>query len=61
MKRAELLKRIRATGSVFVRHGAKHDWYRNPDTGVYQAVPRHNEINERLAKQIIKQLSLTGD
>ncbi|WP_420437796.1 type II toxin-antitoxin system HicA family toxin [Candidatus Poriferisodalis sp.] len=61
MKRAELVKRIRATGSVLVRHGSKHDWYRNPDTGVYQAVPRHNEINERLARRIIKQLSPPSD
>ena len=29
----------------------------NPETGEYQAVPRHNEINERLARRIIKQLS----
>lgn len=61
MKRAELIRRIRATGSVLVRHGAKHDWYRNPGTGAYQAVPRHNEVKERLAKQIIKQLNPAGD
>ena len=57
MKRVELVRRIHATGSVLVRHGSKHDWYRNPETGAYQAVPRHNEINERLARRIIKQLS----
>lgn len=57
MKRVELIRRIHATGSILVRHGSKHDWYRNPETGSYQAVPRHNEINERLARRIIKQLS----
>lgn len=61
MKRAELVRRIRATGSVLVRHGSKHDWYRNTETGTYQAVPRHNEINEHLARRIIKQLSLPDD
>lgn len=61
MKRTELVRRIRATGSVLVRHGAKHDWYRNPETGTYQAVPRHNEINEILARRIIKQLSPPSD
>lgn len=61
MKRAELVRRIRAAGSILVRHGAKHDWYRNPDTGVYQAVPRHSEINERLARRIIKQLGAPSD
>jgi len=31
-----------------IRHGSKHDWYQNPDTGMYQPVPRHNEINNIL-------------
>ncbi|WP_416246628.1 type II toxin-antitoxin system HicA family toxin [Candidatus Poriferisodalis multihospitum] len=61
MKRTELVRRIRSTGSVLVGHGSKHDWYRNPETGVYQAVPRHNEIKEQLARRIIKQLSLPND
>ncbi|MDD9857151.1 MAG: addiction module toxin, HicA family [Gammaproteobacteria bacterium] len=39
------------------RRGAKHDWYRNPISGVYQAVPRHREINPCLAAQMIKKLS----
>jgi mRNA interferase HicA len=56
VKRTDLIRRILAFGCVLVRHGAKHDWYRNPVTGVSQAVPRHREINERLAKQIIDQL-----
>ena len=38
------------------RFGARHDWYRNPETGVYQPVPRHREIRERLAKHILAQL-----
>ena len=56
MKRVDLLKRIRESGAVLVRHGGKHDWYRNPDTGTSQPVPRHREIKDVLAKQIIKQL-----
>jgi mRNA interferase HicA len=40
-----------------VRHGAKHDWYINPETKKSQPVPRHNEINENLARHIIKKLS----
>ncbi|MCO5352256.1 MAG: hypothetical protein M9913_15370 [Bryobacteraceae bacterium] len=39
-----------------VRHGGSHDWYRNPKTGWAQAVPRHREINERLALHILKKL-----
>jgi hypothetical protein len=44
--------------SVLIRHGGKHDWYRNPQTGVSQPVPRHREIKEFLAMHILKKLSL---
>lgn len=56
MKRVDLIKAIEAMGCEFVRHGGKHDWYHNPQTGVAQPVPRHREINERLAKRILKML-----
>lgn len=57
MKRVDLIRRIEGFGCVFVRHGGKHDWYRNPTTGVSQPVPRHREIKEPLARQIIRMLS----
>ncbi len=44
-------------GCSLVRHGAKHDWYINPETKKSQPVPRHNEINEILARHILKMLS----
>lgn len=47
-------------GCVLVRHGGSHDWYTNPQTKQSQPVPRHAEINENLAKHIIKKLSF-GD
>lgn len=56
MKRTDLIRQILAFGCVLVRHGAKHDWYRNPVTGVSQPVPRHREIKDPLAKQILRQL-----
>ena len=57
MKRVDLLKRLKQQGSVFIRHGGKHDWYQNPETQMCQPVPRHKEINELLAKSIIKKMS----
>lgn len=57
MKRIDLIKEIEAMGCEFVRHGGKHDWYRNPASGVSQAVPRHREIKERLARRIIRMLT----
>jgi mRNA interferase HicA len=56
LKRVELLKEIEKLGCVFIRHGGKHDWYKNPRTKESQPVPRHNEIKERLARNIIKKL-----
>ena len=56
MKRKDLIKELEDMGCMLVRHGGKHDWYDNPDTKVSQPVPRHNEINESLAKHIIKML-----
>ncbi|MBI1986949.1 MAG: type II toxin-antitoxin system HicA family toxin [Nitrospinae bacterium] len=57
MKRKELLKIIQSNGCVFVRHGSNHEWYRNPKTGKSQPIPRHTEIEDGLAKRIIKRLS----
>jgi mRNA interferase HicA len=57
MKRADLIRIIEENGSVFIRHGGNHDWYMNPATKMAQAVPRHREIREDLARRIIKMLS----
>jgi predicted RNA binding protein YcfA (HicA-like mRNA interferase family) len=57
VKRNELIEKLEEMGCVFIRHGGKHDWYQNPSTGMAQPVPRHREINEKLAKHIIKTLS----
>lgn len=57
MRRKELVRRITSAGCVLVRHGARHDLYRNPTTGKTQPVPRHEEIDENLAKHIIKVLA----
>ncbi|WP_448542706.1 type II toxin-antitoxin system HicA family toxin [Roseiflexus sp.] len=56
MKRTDLIRDLEKMGCVLIRHGAKHDWYQNPRTKVSQPVPRHREINERLARHIIKML-----
>ena len=56
MKRNDLIRKLEESGCVFIRHGGKHDWYRNPKTGVSQPVPRHREIKEFLAAHIIRKL-----
>jgi predicted RNA binding protein YcfA (HicA-like mRNA interferase family) len=61
VKRIDLIKQLEAQGCELVRHGGKHDWYRNPRTGVAQPVPRHREIKEALARRILKMLSDSAD
>ena len=56
MKRRDLIKAVEQNGAVFIRRGGKHDWYQNPTTRAAQPVPRHREINERLARHILKML-----
>jgi mRNA interferase HicA len=57
VNRVDLVRKLEEMGCELVRHGAKHDWYRNTRTKLSQAVPRHREINENLARKIIKTLS----
>jgi len=57
MKRRELIRKIEQMGCILIRHGKRHDWYQNPRTKISQPVPRHREINDNLAKHIIKMLS----
>jgi hypothetical protein len=51
------LKELKKRGCVFAGHGKKHDRYRNPMTGAIEQVPRHTDIEENLARAIIKSLS----
>ena len=57
MKTSELLKIIRNAGCVLVRHGRKHDKWKNPKTGACQWVPRHAaEVKTGLAHAILEDL-----
>lgn len=57
MKRRDLVRLLEQMGCTLVRNGGRHDWYTNPITRQSQPVPRHSEINEYLAKSIVKKLS----
>ncbi len=56
MKRRDLEKRLRQVGCYLKREGASHSLWINPKNGTIEAVPRHNEIKEALAKKILKSL-----
>jgi predicted RNA binding protein YcfA (HicA-like mRNA interferase family) len=57
VKRRDLIRQIEEQGAVLIRHGGKHDWYQNLTTKVCQPVPRHSEVNEQLARAIMRKLS----
>jgi len=56
VKRVDLIRAIEDLGCILVRHGGRHDWYRNPRTGVSQPVPRHREIKDHMARHILAML-----
>jgi len=61
MKRKALLKLLRKQGCFLKREGGSHSLWCNPLTGHIEAIPRHSEISDRLAKKICKALSAPKD
>jgi len=53
-----LIRQLLAAGCRLLRHGGRHDIYENPATRQKQPVPRHREIDEALARHILKYLGL---
>ncbi len=58
MKRVALLKHLRKHDCVFVREGANHSWWANPSLNSRSSIPRHSEIDDRLARKICKDLGI---
>lgn len=58
MKRNDLMKHLFRQGCVFVREGAKHSVFLNPAVQKISTIPRHNKIDDDLAKKICKDLGV---
>ena len=56
MKRKDLVKLLESNGWWLARSGGGHDIYTNGTK--FEPIPRHKEINELLAKAIIKRQGL---
>lgn len=56
MKQRDLIKKLEQAGFQFERHGGEHDVYRRGSD--IEEIPRHREINERLARKILKKWGL---
>jgi len=52
VKKKDLEKQLRKAGWRFARHGGSHDLWTNGD--LFEPMPRHTEINEILARKILK-------
>ncbi|KPA09222.1 YcfA-like protein [Candidatus Magnetomorum sp. HK-1] len=55
MKRKKLETILKKKGWRFLRHGGKHDIWTNGNS--QEPIPRHPDINEKLAKSIIRKIS----
>ena len=58
MKRRELEEGLRKVGWRFLRHGANHDVWTDGER--QEPVPRHTDINEELARAILRRASRKG-
>jgi len=58
VKRSSLLRHLRQHGCVLKREGASHSLWTNPRTGTIEAIPRHAEVANLLAKKICRNLDV---
>jgi len=56
MKTKDFIKLLERNGWVFKRHGGNHDVYVKGNER--EAIPRHRELDEELAKALIKRRGL---
>jgi mRNA interferase HicA len=59
MKRIELLKHLHKEGCFLLREGANHSVYINPNNNRQSVVGRHQELDNRVCKEICKQLEIS--
>ena len=56
MKRTDLVRKLDEAGYKFFSHGGNHDLFKKGKQMI--TVPRHREINEITAKEILKKAGL---
>lgn len=56
MKQRDLIKLFEKNGWTFYRNGGNHDVYIKGKN--VESIPRHREVNEQLAKSLIKRWGL---
>ncbi len=56
MKQRDLVKKLEKAGFKLTRHGGDHDIYKRGSDE--EQIPRHREIDERLARAILRKWGL---
>jgi mRNA interferase HicA len=59
LKRRDLIRHLEKHGCLLLREGGNHTIYVNRAAQRISSVPRHNEINNELAKKICKDLQVS--
>ena len=57
MNQRVLVKKLEKAGFKFERHGSSHDVYKRGSDE--EQIPRHREVNEILAKSILRKWGIT--
>jgi mRNA interferase HicA len=58
VKRSSLLQHLRTHGCILKREGGSHSLWTNPANGAVEAIPRHTEIGNNLARRICRGLGI---
>ncbi|MDX1994485.1 MAG: type II toxin-antitoxin system HicA family toxin [bacterium] len=58
MKRRQLIRHLEEHHCYVLREGKEHTIYKNGQTNQQAPVPRHSEIDNKLARRICKQLGV---
>jgi mRNA interferase HicA len=58
VKRRELIRHLEQNGCELLREGGRHSVYVNLARRRTSAVPRHNEIADKLARKICRDLEI---
>jgi predicted RNA binding protein YcfA (HicA-like mRNA interferase family) len=58
VKRVDLIRHLERHGCELLREGSSHSVYVNRARGRTSTVPRHREINDRLARKICRDLAV---
>jgi mRNA interferase HicA len=58
LKRSDLIRHLTSNDCELLREGARHSVWLNPENGERQAIPRHADLKDALARSICRRLGV---